>query len=80
MVRHAQLSHAPAGIGASRFRVRRALAHVHNDKFLVPAMACMSAAAGAVAMARKCGYAVMRPNGRQIRVDTKHLRCIPSEK
>ena len=49
----------------------------HNDKTLAPGMACMTADEDAIALAHKCGYAVLLPNGRQVRADVSHLRCLP---
>lgn len=50
----------------------------HNDKMLAPAVACMTADRGAVALAHECGYAVLLPDGQKVRADTEYLRCIPS--
>ena len=49
----------------------------YKDKTLAPGMACMTADEDAIALAHKCGYAVLLPNGRQVRADVSHLRCLP---
>ena len=49
----------------------------YKDKTLAPGLACMTADEDALALAHKCGYAVLLPNGRQVRADVSHLRCLP---
>ena len=49
----------------------------YKDKTLAPGVACMTADADALALAHKCGYAVLLPNGWQVRADVSHLRCLP---
>ena len=49
-----------------------------SDKVLVLGVAGMMADAVAVALAHKCGYAVLLPDGQKVRADTEHLRCIPA--
>lgn len=51
----------------------------YKDKTLAPAMAAMTADEDAVALAHKCGYAVLRPDGQKVRADLEHLRYIPGE-
>ena len=49
----------------------------HDDKELAPGVACITADEGALALARKCGYAVLLPNGRQVQADISSLRILP---
>ena len=51
----------------------------YKDKALAPAVAAITADQDAVALAHKCGYAVLRPDGQKVRADVKHLRYIPGE-
>lgn len=48
----------------------------YNDKKLAPAVACMTADDDALALAHKCGYAVLAPSGRKVCADTSHLRLL----
>ncbi len=50
-----------------------------HGKTLVPVVAGMTVDEGAVALAHNYGYAVLTPNGQQVRTDTTHLRCIPCD-